>query len=416
MELLAPAGSAEKLRFAYLYGADAAYMGLQGFSLRAHADNAINDDMEQLSTIKGSKKLYAAANMVCNNADLDRLKQTLSTLEHNPFDAFIVSDLGVYATIKQHFPKAEFHLSTQASCLNAESAKIYRDLGFRRIIPAREASLADIADIKQKVPELEIEVFVHGAMCMAYSGRCMLSTEMTGRSANRGDCAHSCRWDYRVLEESQRQGEYLPVLTQDGFTAIFSSKDLNMIHHLREIKNSGADSLKIEGRMKSLYYVAIVTQAYRAGLSALDGSMSQAEAETYFMNLESVSHREFDTGFFFDRSTMNTASNGSYRSTHRFLGTIVEHCDDGRYRIELLNTLNAVDTLEIVCPGQLPFQVKSFTLESPRGLKLDRAVHQKEQYLRCAEQLPAGSILRVAEKDPDRLKGSGRIKTPVQDS
>ena len=213
MELLAPAGDLEKLETVYTYGADAAYIGLAGFSLRRRADDVDPArTAEQLRRIKGSRRLYGALNIYFHNADLRRLEEEIESVAALPLDALIVSDIGVVPVVRRHLPDLELHLSTQANCLNTEAARLYRDLGFSRIIPAREMSLRDLAELKETLPDLQIEAFVHGAMCLAYSGRCLLSAWQAGRSGNKGDCAHSCRWNYRhAIEEAQRPGEYLPV-------------------------------------------------------------------------------------------------------------------------------------------------------------------------------------------------------------
>ena len=290
MELLSPAGSIEKLFYAYEYGADAAYIGLKNFSLRAKADNFNTDEYNVVKKIKKNKKLYAALNIYFHDSDIKLLEQEIEYISLYPIDAFIISDLGILPLLQKHFPGKEFHLSTQANCVNSNSAKLYRDMGFSRIIPGRELSLKEIETIKNSVENLEIEVFAHGAMCLAYSGRCFLSKYLAGRSANKGDCTHSCRWQYRVLEESERKGEFFPVIEGENFTSILSSKDICMIDHLQDLKNAGVDSLKIEGRMKSVYYTAVITRAYRKALDSLDGKKVE-NPEIYKNDLFKVSHR-----------------------------------------------------------------------------------------------------------------------------
>ncbi len=324
MELLAPAGSSRKLGYAYRYGADAAYMGLPGFSLRANAENIDDERAEspaQIRALKGDRKLYCALNIYFHNADLGALEASLERIAEYPFDAFIVSDIGVVSLLQRRFPDLPLHLSTQANCTNPEAARMYYRMGFSRIVPGRELSLSEIAAIKDRVPELELEVFVHGAVCIAYSGRCFLSKWAADRSANQGDCAHSCRWSYRLaLEEEQRPGEYLPVETGEtaggGFTTLMSSKDICMIDHLADLRSAGVDSLKIEGRIKSLYYVAVVTRAYRYALD------HPADRNPFRDDLFAVSHREYSTGFYFGREAFDQPALGSYRQTHLFLGSI----------------------------------------------------------------------------------------------
>ncbi len=324
MELLAPAGSLRKLRYAFRYGADAAYMGLPGFSLRANAEN-INDELaespKQVQALKGDRKLYCALNIYFHKADLGALERSLERIAEYPFDAFIVSDIGIVPLLQRRFPDLPLHLSTQANCTNPEAARMYYRMGFSRIVPGRELSLSEIAAIKDHVPELELEVFVHGAVCIAYSGRCFISKWAADRSANQGDCAHSCRWSYRLaLEEEQRPGEYLPVeigeTADGGFTTLMSSKDICMIDYLADLRSAGVDSLKIEGRIKSLYYVAVVTRAYRYALD------HPQEENPYRSDLFAVSHREYSTGFYFGRDAFEQPTLGSYRQTHLFLGSI----------------------------------------------------------------------------------------------
>ncbi|HKJ86149.1 MAG TPA: peptidase U32 family protein, partial [Spirochaetia bacterium] len=301
MEILAPAGDLEKLETAYTYGADAAYIGLSGFSLRRRADDVDPGDVaEQLRQIKGEKRLYGALNIYFHNEDIRRLEEQIDAIAALPLDAVIVSDIGAVATLRKYLPDVELHLSTQANCLNTAAARVYQDMGFSRIIPAREMSLEALAEMKASLPDLEIEVFVHGAMCLAYSGRCLLSAWQADRSANKGECAHSCRWNYRyAIEEAKRPGHYFPVEEGEGYTSILSPKDLCMIDHLAELRDAGVDALKIEGRVKSVYYAAVVTRAYRKELDRVLAGRSRSESQAFIDDLYNVSHREFSTGFFF---------------------------------------------------------------------------------------------------------------------
>ena len=327
MELLSPAGSADKLRYAYRFGADAAYIGLPLFSLRAQAENIDDEDPlapERIEAIKREfvgRKLYCTINIFFHNDDVSALEKAIPRIAEYPFDGFIVSDLGAYELLRTHFPDCEYHLSTQANNTNWRSAKIYHDMGFKRIVPARELSLDEIRCIKDYVPELEVEAFVHGAMCMAYSGRCFISSWLTGRSANLGDCTQSCRWHYKVyLEEEKRPGQLLPIetgsTTHGGYTLVMSSRDLCMIDHIDELKAAGVDSVKIEGRMKSLYYVALVTRAYRYAID------HPGADNPYRGDLSAVSHREYDTGFYFGRRGMDLSATKAYKQSHLFVGSV----------------------------------------------------------------------------------------------
>lgn len=393
MELLAPAGNLEKLKYACLYGADAAYMGIRGLSLRAKADNIGAGDYEEARRLKGDKKLYAAVNMAFRHRDLPALEAALSDIPPEVFDAFIVSDLGSLPLVRKRFPGTPLHLSTQANCLNAEAVKIYRDLGFSRIILGREASLEDIADIKQAVPDMELEVFVHGAMCLSYSGRCYLSAYMAGRSANRGLCSHPCRWNYRVLEEQERPGEYYPVIEGDGFTTILSSKDLCMIDHLKELADTGVDALKIEGRMKSIYYTAVVTAAYRKALDDLAAGRT-GDPEGLKRELFKVSHREFGTGFFFSREDADTTTSTDYTRSHMFLGTIDAENEPGVYAITVKNQIRSGEPIEYVGPGLIRREDNAFTLLDQEDLEVEKADHGKPFRLKPGVTVQPGFIIR----------------------
>lgn len=321
MELLSPAGNFQKLSVAYAYGADAAYIELKNFSLRAKADNFSEDESEKVRALKKKfpgKKLHCAINVLFHEGDIARFKESIPIFKRFPIDAFIVQDMGIVPLLQKEFPGCALHLSTQASCVNSEAAKFYARSGFSRIVLGREASLKEIRAIKDAAPEVELEAFCHGAMCVAYSGRCLMSAYLAGRSAQSGFCAHACRWDWKTaaesgalaLEEAKRPGERLPVLEGDGFTALFSSKDLNMISHLADMKAAGIDAIKIEGRMKSALYVALVTQAYRKALDALDGKISREEAEPFAAELENVPHRKSNAGFYYNRADADETAEG----------------------------------------------------------------------------------------------------------
>ena len=336
MELVSPAGNIEKLTYAWEYGADAAYIGLKKFSLRVKADNFYENEHAEIARLKAEyaakgkpKRLFCALNITFHNADIANFLADKEYFRAYPIDAFIIQDIGMVRILQKEFPDIPLHLSTQANCVNAEAVKMYRDLGFRRVVLGREASLGEIAEIKNAVPEMELECFAHGAMCIAYSGRCLMSAYLTGRSANSGLCTHSCRWDYKLvegreyaLEERARPREYFPVIEGEDFTALFSSKDLCMIDYLADMKKAGVDSLKIEGRMKSLYYTALVTRAYRKKIDALGGLIADADADPFVEELDKVAHREFATGFYFSRDDANKTTKGETTSPYILAGTI----------------------------------------------------------------------------------------------
>ena len=338
MELLSPAGNVEKLKYAYFYGADASYIGLKNFSLRVKADNFYQDEYKKVIELKEKfpgKKLHCALNISFHNHEIDRLIENIPYFKQYPIDAFIIQDLGIVPIIQKNFPDTQLHLSTQASCMNREAVKMYKSLGFSRVVMGREASLKEIAEIKDAVPDMEIECFIHGAMCIAYAGRCLMSSYLTGRSAQEGFCSHTCRWDYDVLtakkiaesgelvlREHKRPDEYFPIYEGNDFTAVLSSKDLCMIDHLKELKEAGVDSLKIEGRMKSVYYVALITRAYRKALDALEGKITQDEASPFVDELYKASHRPFTTAFYFNKSDADVTVSGASDSPYELAAEI----------------------------------------------------------------------------------------------
>lgn len=415
MELLAPAGNYEKLYYAYTYGADAAYIGISDFSLRSRADNFHERQFDRIRQIKGEKKLYAAVNIVFHNRDLDHLKEARELIAAYPLDAFIVSDLGASVLLRRLFPEVPQHLSTQANCINEEAARVYRDLGFSRVVLGRETNLQDIRRIKDHLPELELECFVHGAMCVAYSGRCLLSKYLTGRSANQGDCAHSCRWDYEllssgslVLEEAKRPGEYFPIIEEDGHTSILSSKDLCMIDHLKDLSEAGVDSLKIEGRMKSIYYTAVTTRAYRKALDALrDGKDDESWLE-YKEELYKVSRREYSTGFYFDSDDISESTRKSYQRQYMLLGSIAGVREDGLYVLDVKNQIRSEDTIEYIGPEILYITDNDFTLLDEGLEPLEKIDHGKPCFLRTRKELKEGYIIRKRISEETIVSSSAR--------
>ena len=344
MELLSPAGNVEKLYYAYAYGADAAYIGLKKFSLRVKADNFYDDEYKKVIELKKQfpgKKLHCALNISFHNSDIDNFISNIDYFKAYPIDAFIVQDIGIVPILQKHFPEAALHVSTQASCINREAVKMYKSLGFSRVVLGREVSLKEIREIKDAVPDMELEAFCHGAMCIAYAGRCLMSAYLTGRSAQAGACTHTCRWDYDVLadpkkakelaesgalvlREKKRPDSYFPVYEGDDFTAVLSSKDIRMVEHLKDMKDAGLDSIKVEGRMKSVYYVALVTRAYRKALDALDGKISAQEAQLFIDELENVSHRESGTGFYYNRSEADETVSGATDSRYILAAEVVK--------------------------------------------------------------------------------------------
>ena len=403
IELLSPAGNYEKLATAFNYGADAAYMGMTEFSLRANAGNFSIEEAEKVRALKEKtgKKVYCTLNILFREKQMEKLLSEKDEIGSWPFDAFIVSDIGTVPFLRKNFPEKELHLSTQASCLNSESVKMYRDMGFKRIILGREASLDDIRRIKDKVPEMELEAFVHGAMCMSYSGRCMLSSFLTGRSANRGDCSHTCRWNYRMyaLDEEERKAHYYPIEENDGYTTILSSKDLCMIDHVKELEEAGLSSLKIEGRMKSVYYVAVVTRAYR---KAIDDAPDKDE---YKRDIFDVSHREFTTGFFFKddpiegrEDDVSRPTSYGYERSYIFLGTIGKKKGENIWEIDCRNQIKRGQKLEFIGPDVPLLSDDNFTILDEDGFPLLQLDHMKKGFIKTDLNLKEGYIIRRASE------------------
>ena len=389
-ELLAPAGNLEKLKIAFAYGADAAYMGLDEFSLRANAGNFTRDDLAEVAALKreSGKKLYCALNILFHEGQIEDLKRRLEEISEWPFDAFIVSDMGAAKVLRDNGKNdVELHLSTQASCTNSEACKVYRSLGFKRVILGRETPIDDIRRIRDANPDLDLEVFVHGAMCMAYSGRCLLSSFLVGRSGQQGDCAHACRWHYR-LEEQERPGEWYPIEEEKGYTTILSSKDLCMIDHLQDLEDAGVSSFKIEGRMKSPYYVAAVTRAYR---KVMDGD---PHAASYREDIFNVSHRPSCTGFFYGQEPVSTMDGGSYIRDYTFCGMIGDEVRPHVYSLDLRNQIKQGEQIEYLDPSRPTMVDTNFKLLDSSFEYVDQIDHCKVQYLETQEPVSKGDIIR----------------------
>ncbi|MEG2583719.1 MAG: U32 family peptidase C-terminal domain-containing protein, partial [Oscillospiraceae bacterium] len=328
-ELLAPAGNLEKLKKAFIYGADAVYIGGEEFSLRVAADNFSLDDIKEGLEFAHNRggKVYLTANVIPHNSDIDEYREYLEAVKDLGFDAVIISDLGMFAVTQEVAPNLDIHISTQANNVNFKSAEMWYKLGAKRVILAREMSFKEIGEIRKRTePQLELEAFVHGAMCISYSGRCLLSNYMTHRDSNSGCCAHPCRWKYFLMEEN-RPGEYMPVYENERGTFIYNSKDLCMIEHIDTLIKSGLTSFKIEGRVKSEFYVATVVKAYR---QAIDCYFSDPENYKFdpkwLAELKKVSHRDYTTGFYFDKPTGDEQhySSSSYIREYDMLGIVTD--------------------------------------------------------------------------------------------
>src|SRR6056297_3002838 len=357
VELLAPAGTMEKLKMAFLYGADACYLGGMAFGLRA---NAKNFDLQEIKKAceyahERGKRVYVTVNIMAHNDDLIDLEEYLVGLSEAHVDAILVSDPGIFLTVKEKVPELEVHLSTQANATNYKTVQYWNQQGMKRAVLARELSLKEISEIRDRTEEgFELEAFVHGAMCVSYSGRCLLSSFLTGRDANRGECSHPCRWKYHLVE-STRPNEYYPIEEDSHGTHILNSKDLCMIEHIPDLIHAGISSLKIEGRMKSAYYVATVVRAYRLAIDAYYENPENWQFDPYwFEEIEKTSHRKFTTGFYFGNQfqTAQAYDTSKYIREYSFIGLVIgENYEPGCWKIEQRNKFSLGDRVEIIQPG-----------------------------------------------------------------
>lgn len=392
MELLAPAGNFDKLLTAIHFGADAVYFSGKQFGLRAFAGNFSDDEIIQAMKIlhASHKNGYVTLNIVAKNGDFENIDQYLSLLTKAQVDGVIVSDIGLIYYIRKNFPSLNVHVSTQANINNYQSAKFYAELGCTRLVLAREMSINEIKEIRAKLPkEVEIEAFVHGAMCISYSGRCLLSNYLTGRESNRGACVQACRWKYFIREES-RDDEY-EIQEDERGTYILNSKDLCMIEHLKELEDAGVVSLKIEGRMKSDYYVASVINAYRRAIDERN-SMDELKDE-----LEKTSHRRYTTGFYFGSKEKEYLESSMPVQTAVFIAKVVEDAQNGMVKVEMRNRFKKGDKLEILSSGDA-FR-KILTVEKiidSKGEEIDDCKRVQDIVtINCPYNLKKGDILRV---------------------
>ena len=355
-ELLIPASCLEVLKVAVIYGADAVYIGGEAFGLRAKAKNFSLEEMKEGVAFAHSRgvKVYVTANILAHNRDLEGVRRYFEELRDVGMDALIISDPGVFMLAKELLPDIELHISTQANNTNYGTYQFWHKLGAKRVVSARELSLEEIREIRANIPEeLEIETFVHGAMCISYSGRCLLSSFLTGRDANQGACTHPCRWKYALVEEN-RPGEYMPVFENDRGTYIFNSKDLCMIEHIPEILSVGIDSMKIEGRMKTALYVAAVARTYRLAIDDClkDPEYYRSRIPFYREEIAKCTYRQFTTGFFFGRPDEHSQiyENNTYMKEYTYLGLIGEKNERGMYRMEQRNKFSVGEEVEVMKP------------------------------------------------------------------
>lgn len=404
IEVLAPAGNLEKLETAYLYGADAAYVGGQEFSLRAKAGNFSLEELAEARDLsrKLGKKLYVALNIFPHNPDLLGIRAYLERLDELRMDALIISDPGVIWLARTHAPNTPIHLSTQANTQNWAACRFWQEQGLERIVLGREVPMREIREIREHA-EVELEAFVHGAMCMAYSGRCMLSMYFTGKSANCGSCTHPCRWEYHIVEK-QRGDAYMPVEEDERGTYIFNSKDLCMLPYLDRFLDSGVTSLKIEGRMKSIHYVATVTKAYRRAVDLiLSGGDFHGSVPALMRELEGIGEREYTTGFYLDEKDPEMMQYRPYdlEQNFRFVGKVLETgLEGGRIRIEQRNKFLVGDELEILLPEGDNRILKVAGLKDEDGEAVESAPHPRQILtLEGIEGIVPGALLRLRRKD-----------------
>lgn len=395
-ELLSPVGDMERLKAAILFGADAVYLAGREFGMRTAPSNFEGDELRAAVQLahEAGVRVYLTCNTLPRNEELPRLPGFLEAAEACGVDALIVSDMGVLSMAKRYAPHTDIHMSTQTGIVNYAAASALYEMGASRVVVARELSLEEIAEICAKAPAgLEIEAFVHGAMCMSFSGRCLISNFLTGRDANRGDCAQPCRWKY-MLSEEKRPGQYFPIEeTADG-THLLNAQDLCMIDHLPQLRQAGIDSLKIEGRAKSSYYVSVITAAYRAAIRHYEQNGWSAPLPDWIhQEVEKVSHRAYSTGFYFGEPSQNHQDGGYIRSYEVI--AVVEGYEEGHLLLSQRNHFRAGEEADVLCPGEKPFCMTLAGLQDGEGTAIDVAPHPMMRVtVPFGHALPKGSLLR----------------------
>lgn len=404
-ELLIPAGSLDVLKTAVIYGADAVYLGGEAFGLRAKAKNFTNEEIREGIRFAHERgvKVYITANILAHNEDLPGVEAYFQELKEIRPDALIISDPGVFAIAKRILPEMEIHISTQANNTNYGTYLFWHQMGAKRVVSARELSLKEIREIRDHIPEdMEIESFIHGAMCISYSGRCLLSNYFVGRDANQGACTHPCRWKYSIVEET-RPGEYMPVYENERGTYIFNSKDLCMIEHIPEMMEAGIDSFKIEGRMKTALYVATVARTYRKAIDDYqkDPKLYQENLPWYREEIGKCTYREFTTGFYFGKPDSQTQiyDNNTYVKNYTYLGTVEQVDDRGFVRIEQKNKFSVGETIEVMKPNGDNLLLTVNAIYDEEGNPQESAPHPKQiLYVDLGTQLEPYDILRRKEE------------------
>ena len=405
-ELLIPSSSLEVLKVAVTYGADAVYIGGDMYGLRAKAKNFSMEDMEEGIEFahEHGVKVYVTANITAHNRDLEGIKEYFTELKRIKPDALIISDPGVFDIAREVCPEIEVHISTQANNVNYGTYRFWHKMGATRVVSARELSIKEIAEIRKNIPdELEIETFIHGAMCISYSGRCLLSNYFTGRDANLGACTHPCRWKYYIMEEN-RPGEYLPVEENERGTYIFNSKDLCMIEHIPDIVEAGIDSLKIEGRMKTALYVASVARTYREAIDDYfeDPALYESKIPHYMEEISKCTYRQFTTGFFYGPTTHETQiyDNNTYVKEYTYLGLIGGKNEVGLYGIEQRNKFSVGETIEVMKPNGENIQATVKRIMDEDGNDMESCPHPKQKvYIDLGIELNPFDLLRRSERE-----------------
>ena len=403
-ELLIPASSLEVLKIAVMYGADAVYIGGEAFGLRAKAKNFSMDEIREGIAFahEHNVKVYITANILAHNDDLEGVRAYFEELKEIRPDALIIADPGVFEIAKEVCPDIERHISTQANNTNYATYNFWHALGAKRVVSARELSVAEIKEIRAHIPDdLEIETFVHGAMCISYSGRCLLSNYFTGRDANQGACTHPCRWKYSIVEET-RPNEYMPVYENERGTYIFNSKDLCMIGHIPDLFDAGIDSFKIEGRMKTALYVATVARTYRKAIDDYMESPELYEAHMpwYLDQISNCTYRQFTTGFFYGKPSEEAQiyDNNTYLKEYTYLGIVGETNEEGLYRIEQRNKFSVGEEIEVMKPDGQNLTVTVKRIVDEEGNEMESAPHPKQVlYIDLGQSLEVYDILRRKE-------------------
>ncbi len=403
-ELLIPASSLEVLKTAVIFGADAVYIGGEAFGLRAKAKNFSMEEMREGIEFAHARdvKVYVTANILAHNSDLPEVRKYFQELKSVKPDALIIADPGVFDIAKEVCPEIDRHISTQANNTNYGTYNFWYRQGASRVVSARELSMQELKELRANIPDdLEIETFIHGAMCISYSGRCLLSNYFTGRDANRGACTHPCRWKYAVVEET-RPGEYMPVYENERGTYIFNSKDLCMIEHIPELIDAGIDSLKIEGRMKTALYVATVARTYRKAIDDYqkDPQLYRKNMPWYLDQISNCTYRKFTTGFFFGKpdDSAQIYDSNTYVKDYTYLG-IVGETGDGMCRIEQRNKFSVGETIEIMKPDGRNVEVTVERILNEEGQEQESAPHSKQVlYVKLSECPEKYDLLRRAEK------------------